>query len=221
MKVELKSEGNKILINHDGRRVGVIQRSFVEKLLSNDLEIKSVDLEPKEVKKVNPQMVKNFIAIYCKAKEKHYKSPIVTTISKNSKNYDCMKKAVEIYTQHNVSPSKFLKSQLEGLQFANFGSGTFPKPNQLCTEQAETRLLDYLKRDSIVESDIEIGVKEKLTPLSQNDKYKNVMKKIDLGTATLSEALYAEKCQLARRDKVSLEVEAYLEVMRENEPNEA
>lgn len=108
--------------------------------------------------------------------------------------------------------SQFIQAQVEGLKFVNEGKGTFPTPNQLTTANALNRAFNFTA-DAMVKIVDDTNKKEKpanywffnhhtdgqLT-LKKNEKYLEVIDKIDNGTATLTECVYAQKCFSARRD---------------------
>lgn len=135
------------------------------------------------------------------------------------------KKALLIMRDAEIKDCQvFIKAQVEGLQFVNGGKGTFPKPSQLTTANALNRVFDFTAKTTMIDvvddqqkiekpkgywyfnhhTDGQLG-------LNKNQKYKEVLSKIDSATATLEECVYAQKCFSARRDgKPYAKIEDYI-----------
>lgn len=86
---------------------------------------------------------------YCKDKLRHIKD--------TSKEFNYFIDAVKLINQLNADYGTFIDAQVKGLEFAN----TFPTPNQLASDGAEKRYLDYTssmsKAIKIKPHDYELG----------------------------------------------------------------
>lgn len=129
----------------------------------------------------------------------------------DKKTVSDFKKALLIMRDAQIRDcSVFIKAQIEGLKFVNDGKGTFPKPSQLTTANALNRVFDFVASSNPVtsenkserpkqywyfnkETDGSLG-------LQQNEKYKEVLSKIESETATIDECIYAQKCFSSRRN---------------------
>lgn len=128
------------------------------------------------------------------------------------------KEAIKTMNNTDVkNVSTFIKAQIEGLKFVNNGQGTFPKPNQLATDGALTRLLEYTSSTKKDEKEIKPDrywfFDEKTDgdlTLSENLKYQEAIKKIKEKTAALNVALYAKKCYSKRRSGSYSLIEEYI-----------
>jgi len=210
-------KGNPVLL-YDGEPLARFNKKVLSQLLV-DFQPKAQPeasedtrqpLEGMDLKIAASQLAK----AYAKEKKAYYRSRAVKEILPGEKDFKHFIKAAELIQTHGVTYRKFLKAQVEGLGFANDGKGIFPKPNQLHTEQAETRLLEYLRtgvtntNDDVVR--VNISMEDKKTPLSKNTLYQGRLHKVRDGVAKLKEAVYVRELQLLRRKKVSPEVEEYI-----------
>lgn len=134
---------------------------------------------------------------------------------------DALKKAVCIMHMHGVTNyQQFIKSQVVGLRFVNDGKGIFPAITQLCTDAAETRLLNYLQsvldeNGDVVE--VEVTDEEKKIPLNSNIKYLSARDRIKTGEASREDCVYVMQLQGARRGRVESYVTDYLKKLNESE----
>lgn len=159
---------------------------------------------------------------YNNAKIAFYKNKHVTKITEESPDFKHFIKAARFVTTHEVTNKAFMAAQISGLKFANGGKGAFPKPVQLSTSEAETRLLEFQRKDVNEEGeevDVVLSFKEKAMSLSENGKYQSLFRKLENAEATMWEAIYVKKCQLARRGKVSETVESYIEFLKDEAMN--
>lgn len=132
-----------------------------------------------------------------------------------------LKKAVVIMQANEVSNYQtFIKAQVAGLRFCNGGKGVFPKIQQLATDTAEHRLLEYLKSEKDENGDVidvDVSADERATPLTENMKYMSLRDLILEGKATRSEALYVMTLQVHRTGKVKPYVTEYLDQLNQVE----
>lgn len=181
-------------------------RSFLADL---DLDVDSPAQKPGDQLLSEDELFTNALQLskaYASEKRKFYKSKYVKEISPKDKSFQHFIEAARMCKQHNVTYKRFLKAQVKGLHFVENGRGIFPRPNQISTELAETRLLDYL-RSTITDSsgdDIKVNLsgKDSKTPLSQNHRYLACIQRIKDGVSTLKETGYVRELQLVRRGKV-------------------
>lgn len=125
--------------------------------------------------------------------------------------------AAQMIIEHGVKIKTFLNAQVDGLNFVNDGIGTFPKPNQLSTDSAESRLMEYIRKQNFDDVHVELSEKDKNTVLQDNRLYCARYKKFNEDKATLKEALYIRECQLCRLDEVEEKIEIYLKTLRNKE----
>jgi hypothetical protein len=143
------------------------------------------------------------VAIYNTRLVEHYKRP-APRIEPNSKNFHHFVKALEIIERHEVSYKVFIDSQIEGLSFAK----VFPKPNQLVSENSETRLLDYLKKVDVG------GTDESRADLKK--ELKLLTKKIKEYDATMKEAKRLAKIEKILFNSITPNTKAYLMSFKNN-----
>jgi len=203
--------GKDRIVLHDGKHLGEMKISTI-----NEKEYKKYEKSQKSKQDDKVTRKAKCLAVsYKKAKGFHYNSKSLKLITEGTIDFNNLKKAAKICIQHKVKTKKFIKAQIAGLKFLKHGQGIFPSPNQLCTEKAETRLLDYLEDEKLSNSDIPITDYEKETSLKYNQTYQNLLKKLKNAEATIFEANYVASCQMVRRKEVSIEVKAYLVVLKE------
>ena len=94
----------------------------------------------------------------------------------------------------------------------------FPKPTQLATSTAETRLLEHIRNGNGEHGDnkreaVEVNItpRERATSLSENKKYKRFRVKVKKKTATLEETIYVRELQSIWRGGVKDYVDEYLQ----------
>lgn len=201
-------------IKHNKSNVILLCGSDVLATIDRDLLI-SLLTPPKIVKPKTSIENKTALVIkaYKIAWEKYYQTRLKTDYKKGTKDYASFVKAAGICIQHDAKARTFVEAQIEGLKFVN-GSGIFPKPNQMCTPNAETRLLEYMKDGSI--EDKPILTWEIDTPLEKNQRYQQIKLKIKDNTASLKEAKYALECEIKRTGQSSIGTRAYVKVMEEH-----
>lgn len=206
-------------------KVGVITRKGVKVLFGdgpNPLAAFSRKHVPKKVEKkfLGDSIIRGiqFTKAYNKARTKFFKNKKFTPFDKDSPEFGLFVRAADLAKRHKVSYSIFIQAQVAGLKFVNGGKGTFPKPPQLVTAEAETRLAEYSRKDlneSGEELEIVLSHKEKTEPLSSNSKYQTLRRKVQNVEATMYETLYVKKCQLARRGEVEEMVEDYIDFLKD------
>lgn len=217
-RLSLKMRKGNPVVMYDGEPLARLNKKVLSKLMG-DLDLQPKESEAEEPKQAFSEMDTKIAAqqlakAYAKAKKSYYRSRAVKEIQPGQKDFKHFVEAARLCQLHGVTYRKFLKSQVEGLKFLNDGKGTFPKPNHLSTEQAETRLLEYLregvtgKDDEVVK--VSLSAEEKKMPLSKNTRYKGRLYKVRDGVATLKEAVYVRELQLLKRSKVNDEVEEYI-----------
>ena len=180
-------------------------------------EILSPKAKAEDIKKTY-----RLIADYNKIKRRYYKNKTnITNYTTKNTNFKYFKKAVETIEKFDISNSKFLMSQIEGLKFLHNGKGAFPKPSHLAGDGAEDRLLEYLEsNDLIYTADLEhtgldtgkinFSDRDRKTPLSKNTLYVKLLKKLRANEATLDEAIYLKRCRLARKGDIGSEIKDYI-----------
>jgi hypothetical protein len=183
----------------------------VEMLLGNkNKEIKDLDINYAENTYVKAGKL---MKIYAEAKQHFYHNKkIKVEYSSNSNEFKYLERAIELIERHGIGYAAFVEAQVQGLAYVAKGKGVFPKPNQLCTEQAEDRLLNYLRDNDPKKMQSEILTKDDYNiPLNENEKFVNYSKRIMEGTATLREAKFVQKLLGIRKRKTNKKVEAYIE----------
>lgn len=205
MDLKIKHNKSSVILLCNGEVLATINRDLLALVLT----------PPKIVKPKTSIDNKTALIVkaYKAAWEKYYNTRLKTDYKKGSKDYASFTKAAGICMQHDAKARTFIEAQVEGLKFVG-GKGIFPKPNQLCTPNAETRLLDYLKDGSI--EDKPILTWELDTPLEKNQRYQQIKLKIKDNTASLKEAKYALECEIKRTGQSSIGTRAYVKVMEEN-----
>lgn len=141
------------------------------------------------------------IKVYIDRARKFYKRP-VTFITPKSKNYKHFINALEIIKRHDVSYKDYIESQIDGLNFTK----KFPTPNQLTTEGAEVRLLDYLQK-------VEVGGTDESRE-ELRKKYNDLCKKRDSFTASIKEAKELAKVEKVLFNEIKSKTRAYLHSLR-------
>lgn len=143
----------------------------------------------------------------------------------DKKTLNEFKKAILIMREYQIKDCfKFIDMQKEGLKFVNDGKGVFPKPNQLSTTNAISRILEFdatnldksenkkidkPKQYWFFKEDIdgELG-------LNTNEKYNEALELIKEKRASMDCALYAKKCFASRRDgKTYKPIEDYIKTI--------
>ena len=159
-----------------------------------------------------------FAKAYNKARTKFFKNKRFRPYGKDSAEFEFFVKAAELTKLHKTTYAKFIQAQIAGLKFVGGGKGTFPTPKQLVSEQAETRLAEYARKDlneKGEELEIVLSWKEKTEPLSNNSKYQTLRRKVQNAEATMYEALYVRKCQMIRRGEVEEIVDDYIDFLKD------
>lgn len=156
-----------------------------------------------EKEKSNPKVKAAQLAkMYAKAKAKYYKIKVGKSLSEKHKDYKHFISAIDIIERINCSYKDFIQAQIKGLEFVKKGEGVFPKVNQLSTDGAENRVLDFI-RDHVVKDD-EDYIRN--TPLEENDDYVEAWYGFLLKEATLKQMKYIRKAQKARHGEVEKKV---------------
>lgn len=149
---------------------------------------------------------------YTAMKKKFYGGKKFGNTKPNSPNFEHFLKAVEIIDRNNLKIKQFLQAQVDGLKFAAKGMGTFPRIQQISTDNAEHRALDFIRSQDLPAA--QLTEAEKRTELQENKKYIYLHKKIKSGTATLMEASYVRECQIVRRGEPQDLVEEYIKGLK-------
>jgi len=159
-----------------------------------------------------------FARAYQSQKAKYYNNKNLLEISPlEDKNIEIFEKAFLLARKHSVQPKILIEAQIHAFRNMNDGKGQFPFPIQICNENAEIRLLEYLKKDTKSLPKVTIKIEEKQTPLSQNTKYLSFMYKIKENRANLSQAVYCREIQSIRRDgKISQIITDYIKKLMED-----
>lgn len=186
------------------------KKKVTKKKVSN----KKVTDEKAEKKAI--QLSKKYILEKCKFYKK--KKGSFSEISRNSKQFKThFVQAAQIIIRHDAKIRTFLKAQVDGLTFVNDGIGTFPSPNMLSTDSAETRLLEYIRKQNFEDVHVELSERDKETSLNENRLYASRYKRFEKKEATLKEALYIRECQLFRLREVEEKVERYIKKYRKED----
>jgi hypothetical protein len=157
---------------------------------------------------------------YLKAKCKFYSKPSKVKYDSKHKDIRHFKKAIEIMDGLNIKENDYLQAQIDGLQFVQGGRGIFPKPNQLATEGAEDRAIQYLDSKGLIhhgnaeltddKKGLMITSTDYKTPLKQNKQYMDLLKKLKEGTATMDEAIYLKNVRKARKGSAGPLITEYI-----------
>lgn len=231
-----KSKSGKLSVFYKGKQLLVFSERVLFQVILDTAPtyfLKSL-AEISGIKKENAAYSSNivrFATIYSFEKLKYFKGNVdslndsqVSESTKkllgDRKNIKHFQDALDIMKNAGTTDiSLFIKAQINGLKFVNDGKGTFPKPNQLATDNALTRLLEF---NSVTGSDGDKQEKpekywyfdEKIdgeVALSNNAKYQEAIEKIKNKTASINAALYAKKCYSRRREgKSYFLIEDYL-----------
>lgn len=155
------------------------------------------------------------VRAYTKEKKVFFHSAAVKEISPKERAFKHFMDAVDIIERHKVTYKKYIRAQIHGMKWMKNGKGDFPKPGQLSNEQAETRLLDYLRDVTETKSgrvvQIHLSKEDREMPLQRNHTYLGYAKKVKDGIATLNETLYVQELQLIRKGTVREWVKDHLE----------
>jgi hypothetical protein len=161
--------------------------------------------------------VKELIRVYFSNKKAFFKNKniAVTEVKRGSPQYKSFCKALEIIDAHAVSYDQFIKAQVKGLSFAN----VFPKPNQLCTEDAETRLLAVVAAPMRQATKlIKLTPDDYQLPLKDNKKFQNVYRRIlaKAETVPMEELIYVSDVIVARGKNVPDSIKQKIEMAKED-----
>jgi len=184
--------------------------------LTSEPEQKMVKGKKKKARPVDEKMVKavQFAKAYVGAKRKFYHKKTLPDIQKTEPAFKHCLKAVEIVDRHGVTYKRFLKAQVRGLNFVDNGKGIFPRINQVSTEQAEQRLLEYMRAGSDDEQAVNISPKERNTKLNENRRYVVCARKVKDGIASIQETTYVQALQRVRMNKVKDYVKKHLKKLK-------
>jgi hypothetical protein len=211
--ISYSQNGDRIKIYFEGKVLAVVSQeclmSFLGGIQPHIIKfmfgfMKKVDVKKKKKKEENPVKLRaeSFMNFYAEQYKENMKGRRCPTFKKNDGNYHHFLKAAKIIAKHECTFDDFLKAQIEGLKFTK----TFPKPGNLSTPQAETRLHDYLQqkeRTWLTNEEIE-------KPLLKNERYVDFLERIKLGVAEAYQAIYVANCQYDRRGTVQEVVKKYL-----------
>jgi hypothetical protein len=215
-KVEVGVKGNISVFLNDIELVS-IKRVGLFKLLSTflsqeDLRLinghteRNVNIDQQDIR------VNELIRVYFSHKRAFYgnKKIVNSEFKRGTVQYKAFVKALELVDAHAVSYDAFMKAQIKGLAFAK----VFPKPSQLCTEDAETRLL---KEVAPVKAKKEVRL-IRLAPddynlsLKQNNKFQGVYKRImNKERVEIEELFYCRDVISARGKSVPSSVTSLIE----------
>lgn len=212
-----KIEDKRVTLLYNNKKLAVFSRKVLTGLLA-DLSLDedtTAPIDEKDIEKTAFRLMK----FYTSQKSKFFGGRPVKPISPSDrKNYTHFIKAAEMLITQGVTYKDFLASQIQGLSFINQGEGQFPKINQLATEGAETRLLDFLREKDLggdPDRDVNLSTDDLKQDLSNNPKYKKALKAIRAGSANLNEARYVAKCQKKHKGTVHPEVQATVNFLKE------
>lgn len=166
----------------------------IHKMSSGGDEIDSEDIK-----------IKTLIKVYFASKRAFFgnRKIQVADYAKSTKEYKQFAKALEIVSNAGVNYETFMKSQVRGLDFVNNGAGAFPKPSQLCTPEAETRLLTFLGSGKQTAS-IKLTPDDYSTPLKDNKKFTTLYSRLNEGEdVTLQELNYLKEVMTARGRQIT------------------
>lgn len=222
-KLNIQEEKKFFVVVHNGSPIFKITKdiesvvNFLGGLSSSELEVSVKKKTKKKTTKktVDEKKLKKAIQLekkYRALKKDFYKTKMMKGISPSSSSFVHFLKAVDIMERTDVKIKVFMKAQIEGLKFVGGGQGTFPKVNQLSTDGAEQRVLEYLRTKNM--ESVELTDEERKTDLLKNKKYKRLHNRVKNGDASLIEALYVRECQLARRGETQGLVEDYIKQLK-------
>ena len=153
---------------------------------------------------------------YNARRKKYHGNRRIKEFTSKSREFKYFVQAAEIMKNHRIHAGPFLDAQIKGLSFVNDGAGTFPKPNQLATVNAEERVLAALqtevKRNDPTEVErLDLRHSDRETELMQNPRFVSRYNKLKDGTATLQDAYFVHDCMLERKGNVTQFVTEYIE----------
>lgn len=210
------NKNGKIYLHYNDDLLGVLSEKVLRSFLSKDEKKEEKKVEKNIRKVTTTKQVDSFIKYYLMQKDKFYGKKLPKNITSNSKDYKYFKQAIEVAKDLDMPLKRYIKAQIQGLSFVNSGRGQFPRPVQLVGDNALQRALDFLRETEVDEDEIVLSNVDTWKPLSENDKYQLVKKKIANQTASLSEAYYAKKVEEHWNDKAYMETEVYIEIMEED-----
>lgn len=226
----MKSEliGHKI--KPDGNvEITLLGKPFVSVKKDRLLKLLSLYLTRDDLKKIHEMTENNsdidsqetrvleLIRVYFSNKRSFYKNRniAVTDIKRGTPQYKSFCKALEIIDANAVSYDIFIKAQVKGLAFAN----TFPKPSQLSTEDAETRLLSFIASPEAKKEtkQIKLHPDDYSLPLKDNKKFQGVYKRIldKTESPSLEELVYVRDVIVARGKNVPDSIKHKIELAKE------
>ncbi len=219
---EIFEDDDKIKFRQKGKTVAYINKGLLSPLIS------SLDLDkpfPKKSKVAEPtddepeagdseievkayQMSK----AYAKAKAKFFGAKITKFVTPKQRDFQHFIEAAKLAGRHGATAATYIKAQIAGLDFLQQGKGIFPKPNHLATEQAETRLLEYMQAEKReTNPDTPITAEDRRLPLDDNRRYQTRLRMIDWGQADEADAKFVAALQKLHLGKVQKSVTRYLE----------
>lgn len=148
--------------------------------------------------------------VYAKAKAGYHKIKVGRTLSETHKDYSHFYLAIDIIERVGCSYTEFIEAQVKGLAFVEKGKGVFPKVNQLSTDGAENRILDFLRDNNISQDSNYL----RDTPLNENDDYIDAWFDFQDKKATLKQMRYIKKAQKARDGEVMKKVKVEIKRLK-------
>jgi hypothetical protein len=184
-----------------------------KKFINSIAELSSVEDADDDIKALASKLEK----LYTIEKRKFLKVKTIKRIATNTKEYKNIIKAARLIQTYDTSVSDFLNSQISGLSFVNDGQGVFPKPSQLCTANAEERLVQYIsgrqEEEPAKPKDVKrlaLSYFDKTSELKANPKFMELYNKLRAGTATLQEAYFVHDCSITRKTYATKTVLDYI-----------
>lgn len=166
--------------------------------------------------------VEQFEKAFFKARDVFYgRAGKVRTFKGNSKNRTKILEAISIADEHNIDYTTYISAQvleLKDLSLRMNQKIDFPSLGHLAGENAEKRLLDYLRKQTKGAQSPVLTKAEQETPLKENNKFMRLWDKFNADEKiNLQDALYLEACfKVRKNNQVPSELEQYINSLISN-----
>ncbi len=217
-KLTTDMKGGEITVKYCGLTLLTIDKSVLAKLTSKECEL------PSSVAAEHARVLR-FARAYVNAKKDFFGKPVGTRkYTSSHKDFKYFVLAVKIMDEHNVKGPQYIQSQVDGLSFINDGRGIFPKPNQMASDGAEDRLIEFLDRRGEIDhgelgltngdTALRITDADKKTGLKDNAQYMKLLAKLRSGNTTMEEAMYLKKVRRVRKGSAGPEITEYIKNLK-------
>lgn len=191
-------DGNYFKIYYSKKLFMMLEKNIIVKVFNNYFF--NIDASDSKVDK--------FITFYTKEYKRVTKRKFAPDYTNDKKSHGYFVKTVELINKHNVSFKNFMESQIQGLKFVK-QKNFFPRPYNLCTNESEIRLMDYLdNKKSVSNDEIEIFSLADID-LQNNKKYKKYLKLVKNKEADFEQTSYVFSLQKSCLDNIDKDVKDY------------